>query len=196
MFFLLQIIMPLFGPNVTLQLSTLFVKQPQHNTDQSKQFSLFYLNRQGNMIKRVHLQGWLRCLILTASSDSSTADLQEFTNYVITLPELDSLFTETDVKLDINSDYFETFLISLERKHSLTQVRRYISVTRKQTLTSVFCTGLSFENETFKSSFRLLFQYRQMAQPRFKGSQISGNGDARLPQPGPNDFQSSLPPIY
>ncbi|XP_065225939.1 protein MMS22-like [Planococcus citri] len=64
------------------------------------------------------IKGWLRCSILTPSSESSTADLNEFTNYVITLPELESLFSETNVEFDANSDHFEIFLKSLERKYT------------------------------------------------------------------------------
>ncbi|KAK7603223.1 hypothetical protein V9T40_003222 [Parthenolecanium corni] len=67
------------------------------------------------------IKGWLRCLILLSTDAESDEDLSVFTTFIVSLPEMQKLFSETQVTLNPHSDYFENFLIALQLKYSSLQ---------------------------------------------------------------------------
>lgn len=63
--------------------------------------------------------------MLVSGNNNRNEDLAQFTNYVVTIPELQQLLSETSVSISSESDYFETFLIALQIKYSTLQVKCY-----------------------------------------------------------------------
>lgn len=66
--------------------------------------------------------------MVTSTNDNSASDLHEFTKFVLTLPELRTLFSEDSISVDSSSDYFSAFVTALERRSSVTQVQTRFGV--------------------------------------------------------------------